>query len=360
MIKSRSTGICLEYKSSMKAVAAGFPDFFVYKICEGYLFGKDMEIQFVEGNGNCLPTSILKTLDFDKDPGSDQMYTQMYLRRAFMMHLISMWEIIGADISENIKYSYGCPDSEVRGIKIKKVTGKGRNRIQSYGFSVKDWCLYILRDGSWCDEIFIKLVSSMWGCRVSVLHADNLSAVTYRYEGSYNEAEITLMYNGNPTTGHYSPIRRTWKDLQFDANEIEPLTFSPNYRKEIDLDERLNRRDSIWNLDDDKMQKRIFSKKRGYMFAQEGKAKDKDRKEDPKVIGEALLIGKDEMIMKKIDYEALQDRIGELEKRGTEVGEDEVIMKMKEVEAMKNAITEFEKVSSGESDDVKMVMMNKK
>ena len=52
-----------------------------------------------------------------------------------------------------------------------------------------------------------------------------------------------------------------WRDLQFDANEIEPLTFSPNYRKEIDLDERLNRRDSIWNLDDDKMEKRIFSKK---------------------------------------------------------------------------------------------------
>ena len=50
-----------------------------------------------------------------------------------MMHLISMWEIIGADISENIKYSYGCPDSEVGGMKIKKVTGKWKNRIQSYG-----------------------------------------------------------------------------------------------------------------------------------------------------------------------------------------------------------------------------------
>ena len=141
-----------------------------------------------------------------------------------------------------------------------------------------------------------------------VLHADNLSAITYRYEGSYNEAEITLMYNGNPTTGHYSPIRCTWKDLQYDANEIEPLSFSPNYRKEINLDERLNRRDTIWNLDDEKTQKRIFSKKRGYMFAQEDKAKDKDRKEGSKVIGEALVIGNEEMIMKKIDYEALQKR----------------------------------------------------
>ena len=64
-------------KSSTKAAAAGFPDFFVYKICEGYLFDKDMETQFVEGNGNCLPTLILKTLDFEKDPGSDQKYTQL-------------------------------------------------------------------------------------------------------------------------------------------------------------------------------------------------------------------------------------------------------------------------------------------
>ena len=171
-------------------------------------------------------------------------------------------------------------------MKIKKVTHKNKNCIEHYGFSMRDWCLYILSDGSWYDEIFIKLVASMWGCRISVLHADNLSAVIYHYEGSYDEAEVTLMYNGNPTTGHYSPIRRTWKNLQFEANDIEHLSFSPNYRKEIDLDERLNRRDAIWNLDDDKTQKRIFNKKRGYMFAQEDKAKDKEKKEAGKVIGE--------------------------------------------------------------------------
>ena len=77
-------------KSSTKAVAAGFPDFFVYKICEDFLFGKDMEIQFIEGNGNCLPMSIIKQLHFDKDPGADQMYMQMYLQRALVMHLISL------------------------------------------------------------------------------------------------------------------------------------------------------------------------------------------------------------------------------------------------------------------------------
>ena len=126
---------------------------------------------------------------------------------------------------------------------------------------MKDWCQYILCDKSWCDEIFIKLISSMWGCRISVLRADNLRAITYCYEGSYNQAEITLMYNGNPARGHYSPIRWTWKDLQYDANEIQPITFSPNYKMEVDLDERLNQRDYIWDLDDEKMIKGIFSKK---------------------------------------------------------------------------------------------------
>ena len=287
-----------------------------------------MEIQCVEGDGNCLPTLVIKTLDFDKDPESDHMYTQIYLSRVVVMHLISMWEILGADITENIKYSYGCPDSEVGGLKIKKFTGKGQNRKESYGFSVKDWCQYILRDKSWCDEIFIKLILSMWGCHISVLRADNLRAITYHYEGSYHQAEITLMYNGNPARGHYSPIRQTWKDLQYDANEIEPLSFSPNYKMEVDLDEHLNRRDSIWDLDDEKMQKRIFSKRRGYMFRLAVKGKDKS-----KVIEE---------------------------KRGTEVGEDKVIMKKKEVEVMRSAIAQFERVSTDESGDAKMVVMNKK
>ena len=73
------------------------------------------------------------------------------------------------------------------------------------------------------------------------------------------------------------------------------------------------------------------------MFAQEDKAKDKEKKEATKVIGEGLLIGKDEMIVKKIDYETLvkigeeveekDKRTAELEKCGTAVGEDEVVMK---------------------------------
>ena len=93
------------------------------------------------------------------------------------------------------------------------------------------------------------------------------------------KAEITLMFNGNPNKGDYFPIRHTWINLQFEANDIEALSFSPNYRQEIDLDECFKWRDTILNLDNKKTQRRIFNKKRGYMFGQEHKAKNKEKKE---------------------------------------------------------------------------------
>ena len=74
MLQSRSTGICLGRRVPQKRQ---WQDSLTF-LCIRYV--RDMEIQFIEGNENCLPTSILKTLDFKKDPGSDQMYTQMYLR----------------------------------------------------------------------------------------------------------------------------------------------------------------------------------------------------------------------------------------------------------------------------------------
>ena len=115
-----------------------------------------------------------------------------------------------------------------------------------------DWCKYILRDGSWCDEIFIKLVTSMWGCKISVLWADSLHSTMYRYEGSFHLVDIILMYNGNPVKGHYSPVGHCRKGLVFESNSIEYLKFSPNYKKNVDLEECLDRRDTIWDLDDEK------------------------------------------------------------------------------------------------------------
>ena len=85
--------------------------------------------------------------------------------------------------------------------------------------------------------------------------------------------------------------------------------YSPNYKKNVDLEERLDKRDTIWDLDDEKSQKCIFTKKRGYAFGYEDKAekeKEKQKEDSGKVIGEALMLKEDEIIIKKEVFEELE------------------------------------------------------
>ena len=100
----------------------------------------------------------------------------------------------------------------------------------------------------------------------------------------------------------------------------------------MDLDERLNRRDYIWDLDDEKAMKRLFHKKRGYVVTDEEKEKEKGKKKyGGKVIGEAL-ISKDEVLLKKWEYDELVKKSNE----GEIIDDDEVVVK-------KTKIIEYEK-----------------
>ena len=112
-------------------------------------------------------------------------------------------------------------DITTGGLQIKKVSGRGNEQKVEYGYSVMDWCKYSLRDRSWCNEIFIKLVASMWGGKISVLWADSLHSTMYRYEGNFHLVDIILMCNGNPVKGHYSAVGHCGKGLVFESNSIE-------------------------------------------------------------------------------------------------------------------------------------------
>ena len=308
-------------RSSVKAVQAGVPDFFVYKCVDTFLFQHDLELQYVEGDGNCLTNSVIAQLAMETDPGAKELYTQIYLRRSVIRHLIANWNVLGEEITEDIRMLYGRPDSELNGKPLLKRKSKGKNRMDEYGFTVKEWCEFMIKDKSWCDAIFIKLIASMWGCKISVLRADNLNVVTYRYEGDFKDAEIRLLYNGNPTKGHYSPIGECEKNLNYTSNDINAVVFTRNYRKRIDLDERLKRCDSIWNLDNEK---KIFTKKRGYNFVEEDKEEeraDSNKKHD----GEKgkMLLEDDEMVVKKKEFNEMTKKIRDLEKRVEELEKDE-------------------------------------
>ena len=103
------------------------------------------------------------------DPGTKELYMQIYLRRSVIRHLIANWNVLGEEITEDIRMLYGRPDSELNGKLLLKRKSKGKNRMDEYGFTVKEWCELMIKDKSWCDMIFIKFIASMWGCKISVL-----------------------------------------------------------------------------------------------------------------------------------------------------------------------------------------------
>ena len=109
------------------------------------------------------------------------------------------------------------------------------------------------------------------------------------------------------------------------------MVFTCNYQKRIDLDERLKRGDSIWNLDNEK---KIFTKAHGYNFVEEDKEEEMKigdgMKKDDGEKGQ-MSLKDDEMVVKKIKYSELITKIEELEKRGgSTVGDDQIVVKKKE------------------------------
>ena len=98
-------------------------------------------------------------------------------------------------------------------------------------------------------------------------------------------------------------------------------------------------------MDDEKSQKRIFTKKRGYAFRYEDKAekeKEKQKEDSGKVIGEALMLKEDEIIIKKEVFEELEKRMKMLEEKVPTISEDEVVMKKKDIAEKEKWIKELD------------------
>ena len=69
--------------------------------------------------------------------------------------------MLGKQITNDITRQYGRPDSEINRKLIateKKFKGE---KQKVYGFSVLEWCKYVLKDKFWWGEIFLKILASM-------------------------------------------------------------------------------------------------------------------------------------------------------------------------------------------------------
>ena len=83
------------------------------------------------------------------------------------------------------------------------------------------------------------------------------------------------MYNCAPLMSHYSAVLQNLDGGAYECAMIEPFRFTENYRKFVDLDEKLKRNDKPWDLDRERL---IFTKKRGYKTQKEDKEELEGRK----------------------------------------------------------------------------------
>ena len=68
------------------------------------------------------------------------------------------------------------------------------------------------------DSIFVNLLASLWGVRITIVRCDTLTEIRYRHEGPLKEVCIGLLYNGKEEGGgHYSPLVRVGGELSLIA-----------------------------------------------------------------------------------------------------------------------------------------------
>ena len=127
---------------------------------------------------------------------------------------------------------------------------------------MKGYLKYILKNKKWGVSIFSGLVASMWGCRITVLRADNGREVRYRHDMSLGATDIGLLFNGKIETGHYSGLWRMGGqfmsskavkvskgfDEKVDKREIELIIEDGEGKKGLDQNEMVVKRERFEEL----------------------------------------------------------------------------------------------------------------
>ena len=91
---------------------------------------------------------------------------------------------------------------------VQSLYGGGEKGGDGGPFSIRSYFKYIMKDKVWGDSIFLGLVASMWGCRISVQRADSGKVVNYRHEFPMGMCDIGLLFNCKVESGHYYGLWR--------------------------------------------------------------------------------------------------------------------------------------------------------
>ena len=148
------------------------------------------------------------------------MYAARYVKHQAVAHFLEYREELFDEVVEAIRMEYGRVDSE-------------------FGpFTVREYLHFINKPREYGDFIMLKLISSMWAVKITVLRSDSLREVRFRHDADIDDVDIVLVYNSKPINGHYSPA------ICVEGGEAETLEIredmvkSKHYDPEVDRLER--------------------------------------------------------------------------------------------------------------------------
>ena len=180
----------------------------------------------VKADGNCMVQSILEQVSMKNEDVMNR-YSSIYLRRQVINHGLNNIEILRPFLEKNIRELYRVGEGGIG------------------PFSICCYFKHILKDKAWGDSIFVNLLASMWGVRITILRCDTLSEIRYRHEGPLKEVCIGLLSNGKEESGgHYSPLVRI--DGEF-LDSTLLFVSDKYYEEDVDKEEREFRgRGRLW------------------------------------------------------------------------------------------------------------------
>ena len=163
--------------------------------------------------------ALLAQIQF-KSEEQKRRYSSIYIRR--QAWCIS-WrgEEYGEEIIKGIRDEYSLVEDQA-------------DHTHPGPFSVYAWVKYMVQDKIEVDGILIKLIASMWGCRITIVHSDSCKEVRFRHNKALDGTDFAVLYNCSEKGGHYSAIMRIDKKLMI-AGSLKRFR---NFDYEGDLRER--------------------------------------------------------------------------------------------------------------------------
>ena len=181
----------------------------------------------IKADGDCFFSSALAQIEFVTENCSKR-YSPIYLWCHMLLHFIKEVDVLEDMVVKELKENYRMPDSQ------EKEDDPGP-------FSIADYVMYMAQDKVWADSICIKLLVSMWGCRITVLRSDSCKEIRFRHDKGLKDSDFIFIYNCDSDGGHFSTALRVNK-IRMKASKWIRIR---NFNFEEDMEEREGRGEGV-------------------------------------------------------------------------------------------------------------------